>query len=393
MGTKGGKTAVWLRRYSSKTLTMCGVGVSGSYRGRFYDVMDMKAFPFDRQVLHLCLASDEPVSQMEYVKHPSGKTNSMLYENLAEWRLDNPNGSNLLEPVIYHDVLGSEQFGFQRYIVQIRVERRYMYYIWNVGFTIFLIVLLSITTWSINPTIVGERLAVTLTLVLSLVAFKVAISTTIPKVPYLTYLDYYLILASTSLSLVAAENAICAHIGDNAWDDSPSKKQNQLDRWFFIFFTAAWILLNFIFLMMATRGYFFMPWSDIEASDETRTVFTHAEDGAIGGINANDEHKRLTSRRPSDAVSELEQHHIPTGRRNSRASQGKIAPHSGDDKKNSTKRNSTSIFTAAKARTSWGVPKWKRSSRRSSTLKKGQRQSAIGNVGNSKQGSIIGARR
>jgi hypothetical protein len=76
--------------------------------------MDMKAFPFDRQVLHLCLASDEPICEMEYTKHPTAKTNSMLFENLAEWRLDNPNGDTHLEPSIYHDVLGDHVFGFQR---------------------------------------------------------------------------------------------------------------------------------------------------------------------------------------------------------------------------------------------------------------------------------------
>jgi hypothetical protein len=164
-----------------------------------------------------------------------------------------------------------------------------MYYVWNVGFTIFLIVMLSSTTWSINPTIVGERLAVTLTLVLALIAFKFAISTTIPKVPYLTYLDKYFIMAFMMLSIVAAENSLCAHIGEDAWDDRPNDIQNSVDRWFFIIFMSVWFIINIVFLTCALTGKFFLEWNEIEQSDESRTFPQEPDSGNFqyGGGNNN----------------------------------------------------------------------------------------------------------
>jgi hypothetical protein len=88
-------------------------------------------------VLHIVIASEHPINEMEYVKHPSGKEDTMLLENLAEWALHNPKGVTLLTPETYHDVLGDHKVGFQRYILQIRVERRYMYFVYNVFVPIF----------------------------------------------------------------------------------------------------------------------------------------------------------------------------------------------------------------------------------------------------------------
>ena len=76
---------------------------------------------------------------------------------------------------MYHDVLGDSNSGFQRYIIQVRVERRHEYFFWNVGTLLSSLVLLSVTSWSVPVEFPGERIAVSLTLVLSVIAFKFAI--------------------------------------------------------------------------------------------------------------------------------------------------------------------------------------------------------------------------
>ena len=67
--------------------------------------------------------------------------------------------SGVVAPTMYHDVLGElspSSTGFQRYIVQIRVQRRYMYFVWNVGVYMFVISLLGLTTWAVDPADVGQ---------------------------------------------------------------------------------------------------------------------------------------------------------------------------------------------------------------------------------------------
>jgi len=270
---------IWCKKYHVVDRAIGKVSAKLGFRGQFYDVMDMKQFPFDRQVLHVVIASEHPLTEMEYVQHPSGKSDTMLYENLAEWSLYNPRKATLLTPQTYHDILGDSNVGFQRYILQIRVERRYMYFVYNVFSPIFLMSVLSLTTWAINPTIAGERLAATFTLLLSLIAFKFAIAQHIPLVPYLTYLDSYMCLAFLAMVTVAIQNAICAQLPEDPWDDTPTELQIKFDRYFFSIFGGSWVVFNVILVFVALRGHLFEEYSEIEDNDETRTVQAHPDDG------------------------------------------------------------------------------------------------------------------
>lgn len=258
------------------------------YRGAFYDVMDLSNFPLDRQVLHVVVAAEDPIGVMEFCEHPSGKPNSMLFENLAEWRLDNPMQATLLEPVVYNDILGDGPGGFQRYIIQIRVERRHEYFFWNVHVLLSCLVMLSVTSWAVPPDTSGERLAVTLTLVLSVIAFKFAIAGMLPLVPYLTRLDQYMLISYLAIVAVACENATAALLHLEGHDEL----SRELDKWFFTCFIVLWVLLN-VFIGLGTRwGWFSQEWAEIEAADETRGFNTTAE--SFGTLTPN---RRLSSSR------------------------------------------------------------------------------------------------
>eukprot|EP00039_Didymoeca_costata_P017135 m.314769 g.314769 ORF g.314769 m.314769 type:complete len:675 (+) comp16496_c1_seq2:1590-3614(+) len=262
----------WCDKYKVVDKSIGRVISKQGFRGPFYDVMDLKKFPLDRQVLHIVIATEEPFHQVEFCVHPSGRKNVIFAENLAEWRIDNPFQDTMVHPAVYHDVQGPPSVGFQRHIVQIRVERRHEYYTWNVQLLSFLLVILSVTSWSISPNIVGERLAVTLTLVLSVIAFKFAIAGMLPKVPYLTKLDEYLILTFAMITIVAFENAAVAVVQDLSDDEPASDLQKLIDFWFFMTFIVLWIVVNIFVFLSAHRGWLLEDWDKIEASDETRVV-------------------------------------------------------------------------------------------------------------------------
>lgn len=84
------RLTIWAEKYHVVDKRQGKVSAKLGYRGRFYDVMDMCEFPFDRHVLHIVIASEHPLSEMEYVNHPNQKGDTMLCENLAEWSLYNP---------------------------------------------------------------------------------------------------------------------------------------------------------------------------------------------------------------------------------------------------------------------------------------------------------------
>ena len=84
--------STWCRKFFVSDQAVGRVSAKLGFRGPFYDVMDLHQFPFDRQVLHIVIACDEPITQMEYCLHPDQKPNSILLEDLAEWKLDNSHG-------------------------------------------------------------------------------------------------------------------------------------------------------------------------------------------------------------------------------------------------------------------------------------------------------------
>lgn len=80
-----------------------------------------------------------------------------------------------------------------------------MYYTSNVEFPVAVITVLSVAVVSIEPGLVDGRLSVTLTLLLTAVAYKLIISDLVPNVAYLTLLDKYVLGCFLFLALLTVE--------------------------------------------------------------------------------------------------------------------------------------------------------------------------------------------
>jgi hypothetical protein len=97
-----------------------------------------------------------------------------------------------------------------------------------------MLALMTCSTYTIRPTIPGERLSVTFTLILSLIAFKFAIGDSLPLVPYLTYLDRYIIMSFLFCSTIAIENVLAGKYFVNEsdkWSDIPTEEYGARDVW------------------------------------------------------------------------------------------------------------------------------------------------------------------
>ena len=90
--------------------------------------------------------------------------------------------------------------------VTIRTERSSFFYLINFGCVVFLIVLFALSVIAIDPDDFGGRTGITLTLLLTLIAFKFVMTTYVPPTSYLTLLDYYMLSAIIIIALVILEN-------------------------------------------------------------------------------------------------------------------------------------------------------------------------------------------
>lgn len=85
---------------------------------------------------------------------------------------------------------------YPHYWAKCFVQRRPEFFIWNAALPIGALTSMAFGAFTVPWTDIADRFSVTLTLLLTLVAYKLVISTSLPQVSYLTLLDKYRCAAS-----------------------------------------------------------------------------------------------------------------------------------------------------------------------------------------------------
>jgi len=136
-----------------------------------------------------------------------------------------------------------------RAYIAIPLSRRSKFVGMNVMFIMTLIGFFSFATYAIEPSDLGDRQSVVLTLVLTTVAFKYVTMSMLPEIPYLTMIDtiIYGVMVIQALMLLAI--CISASIGEK---DS----QNYFDDCAFIFLGVGWFSLLLWFTVKFTYLYY-----------------------------------------------------------------------------------------------------------------------------------------
>ena len=114
---------------------------------------------------------------------------------------------------------------FSVVLVEVAAFRRSAYHMWNIMLPVFLITICCATVIAIPPNTddgAGSRLAVTLTLLLTTVAYKITATDTLPQLGYQTYIDEFIMTNFCFLVIVAFENlGIALALADwLAWPDT-----------------------------------------------------------------------------------------------------------------------------------------------------------------------------
>ncbi|XP_038058416.1 glycine receptor subunit beta-like [Patiria miniata] len=176
-------------------------------RATFKTLMNLVDFPSDLQSLTIKLMSDWPESDFEFVKdmHIKDSIRLDMFSGCHEWELC---------PVVTASPIkgtklqtGSHRV-YPKYHLTMYAKRKSMYYFWNVALVLMLIVCLSFASFAVNADQPEDRLSVTLTLLLTAVAFKYVASQALPPISYLTLLDKYVIFCLVFQCLGVCQNAV-----------------------------------------------------------------------------------------------------------------------------------------------------------------------------------------
>ena len=89
------------------------------------------------------------------------------------------------------------------------------FYMNNVVFISCLITLCACSTVGVNPEDFADRMSITMTLLLTSVAFKLVTTEWVPRIAYQTLLDKYNLLSIVILMTIVVENVLTGWYGSN----------------------------------------------------------------------------------------------------------------------------------------------------------------------------------
>ena len=200
----------------------------------------LKRFPFDTQTLAIIIhpfVSAQGLMKFSLNDHRTWLSSELeTYSSLAQWRLE-----AVLPRISHWKIFDGSEVSEIRF--EIAVERRSNFYVWKVIVPLTLMVVLSWAAFWIEASDLDNQLQVAVTTILTVIAFAFAISATMPRVPYLTYIDAFFLECYVFVFLAIVE-LMTVHVTHR------SNKRRDLGlkiRWYSRFVVpAAFVLCNII---------------------------------------------------------------------------------------------------------------------------------------------------
>jgi hypothetical protein len=212
------------------------------YAGSFTQSLRLQSFPFDRQafLFHVVAIRYRPnevvfVPDENWIRdglpQAAGISPSIT---LPDWTVEKWDA----KARVYALTPGMQYSG---YAFEFTASRNVAYYIWKVILPLVLIVMMSWSVFWIHPATSNSQISVAVTSMLTLIAYRFAVDSQLPRLPYMTRLDVFF-LVSTLLVFFSLIEVLVTTILDN---DGQTLRAKTVDRYcrviFPVIFAAALI--------------------------------------------------------------------------------------------------------------------------------------------------------
>ncbi|HEV3052436.1 MAG TPA: hypothetical protein VGX50_19140, partial [Longimicrobium sp.] len=195
-----------LDRYYLRIDTAGRINFSARFNATVLTPLELRRFPYDRQAIRITV--EQYAAGVGTVRFVPDTSISGVGQRvaLAEW---NVSGFRALADVDDYTHMGELWDAYSRYIFELGVARRFGFYNWKVLLPLLMIVASGWTVFWFRD--LATQLSVAFTVMLTVVAFTFVIADTLPRVPYLTFLDILLLTGYTFvfLSLLVV---VAAHV-------------------------------------------------------------------------------------------------------------------------------------------------------------------------------------
>jgi Neurotransmitter-gated ion-channel ligand binding domain/Neurotransmitter-gated ion-channel transmembrane region len=211
------------------------------YVGSFTQALHLKSFPFDKQTfrVHLVAVRFRPnevqfVQNKEWVdaglKQAGGISPSVT---LPDWTVEKYEIKNM----VYALAPGLERSG---YVFEFTALRNVQHYVLKVILPLVLIVMMSWAVFWIDPSTSNSQISVAVTSMLTLIAYRFAVDSQLPRLPYMTRLDA-LFLTSTLLVFFSLIEVLATTILDN---NRQAERAKTIDRWCRVIFPVIFAIAS-----------------------------------------------------------------------------------------------------------------------------------------------------
>ena len=191
--------------------------------GGFSQPLKLQDFPFDTQRLEITLIKmGSGSADIRYKVFPgTGISESM---SIPDWEVLGWDFS----PV---NLQLNESTQLEAMVFSLDIKRLFSFFILKVIFPLILIVAMSWLVFWIDPSLAAPQISVGVTAMLTMIAYRFAIGGMIPRLPFMTHMDHFVMASTVVVFLCLIEVVVTAHLAN----------QGQLDKARRIDFHARWI--------------------------------------------------------------------------------------------------------------------------------------------------------
>jgi hypothetical protein len=211
------------------------------YVGSFTQPLRLQSFPFDRQAFRIqFVAIRSRPDEVAFVpdenwirdglQQAAGMSQSITLPDWAVERWDAKASVYVLTP-------GMQYSG---YVFEFTASRNVQHYILKVILPLVLIVMMSWSVFWTEPTNSSTQFSIAVTSMLTLIAYRFAVDTQLPRLPYMTRLDVFFLI-STLLVFFSLIEVLVTTILDNNQQIARAKK---LDRYCRVIVPAIFVIAS-----------------------------------------------------------------------------------------------------------------------------------------------------
>jgi hypothetical protein len=175
------------------------------YWGSFSQPLELRTFPFDAQKLTLTLAN-VGFGMRSVRLLPSPESGISEQFSMPDWKVTGWDFVALELPI------EEETTPVRGMVFSLDVTRDTSYFKYKVILPLVLIVMMSWMVFWIDPSLVATQISVSVTAMLTMIAYRFALAGLIPRLAFLTSLDFFVLVSTLAVFISMIEVLYTAHL-------------------------------------------------------------------------------------------------------------------------------------------------------------------------------------